>query len=47
MKARELLNLGIPKGEPIRLAIEAIQEVGKTEMARNEPDNDQEHLHLA
>lgn len=35
MKSRELQNLGIPKGEPIRLALEAIGEVMKAGMTRD------------
>ena len=35
MKSRELQNLGIPKGEPIRLALEAIGEVMKNGMTRD------------
>ncbi len=35
MKSRELQNLGIPKGEPLRLALEAIGEVMKAGMARD------------
>lgn len=35
MKARELQNLGIPRGEPVRLALEAIGTVMKTGMTRD------------
>ena len=35
MKSRELQNLGIPKGEPIGLALEAIGEVMKAGMTRD------------
>jgi tRNA-splicing ligase RtcB (3'-phosphate/5'-hydroxy nucleic acid ligase) len=34
MKSRELQNLGIPKGEPIRLALEAIKIVSRSGTAR-------------
>ncbi|MFH0879515.1 MAG: RtcB family protein [Lentisphaerota bacterium] len=34
MKSRELQNLGIPKGEPIRLALEAVGDVMKGGMTR-------------
>jgi tRNA-splicing ligase RtcB len=34
MKARELLNLGIPKGEPVRLALEALRALKKTSQSR-------------
>jgi tRNA-splicing ligase RtcB (3'-phosphate/5'-hydroxy nucleic acid ligase) len=34
MKARELYNLGIPKGEPMKLAVDAIREFSKAGMAR-------------
>ncbi len=30
MKAREIEKLGIPKGEPVKLAIEAVKEISKT-----------------
>ena len=29
MKTRELQNLGIPKGEPVKLAYEAIDEIAR------------------
>ncbi len=35
MKTRELLNLGVPKGEPTRLALSAIAEIMKAGMDRN------------
>jgi tRNA-splicing ligase RtcB (3'-phosphate/5'-hydroxy nucleic acid ligase) len=34
MKARELYNLGIPKGEPMKLAVDAIREFNKAGMAQ-------------
>jgi tRNA-splicing ligase RtcB len=35
MKARELINLGIPKGEPIRLALEALRALKKVRQDRD------------
>ena len=35
MKARELQNLGIPKGEPVKLAFAAIAETVKAGMNRD------------
>ena len=36
MKSRELRNLGIPAGEPITLAVEAIQKAGQAGTARGD-----------
>jgi tRNA-splicing ligase RtcB (3'-phosphate/5'-hydroxy nucleic acid ligase) len=36
MKSRELQNLGIPKGEPVALALEAIQSISQTGITRED-----------
>jgi tRNA-splicing ligase RtcB (3'-phosphate/5'-hydroxy nucleic acid ligase) len=36
MKSKELQNLGVPRGEPIRLAAEAVQKSGQKGIARKE-----------